>query len=289
MIISHGDTPGTLRPGEWVQIIYFAYVAVISLWFPLASGVRWVPFVVAVGVAACWWLLARQKGPGWALARDWVALAFTLTAYREMDLFTRPMPDHALERAWVVWDRQVLTAWGGRAAIEWLGPLLPTLLELCYLLVYAVMPFSLAVLYSHGRTDRIPRFLVIWILGTLGSYALFPYFPSDTPRRVFADMDMPQVMTAVRRFNLLILGGYGIHSSVFPSAHVSSAFSAALGMKAALPERPYLALGMLIYAALVAVATVYGRYHYVVDAFAGLSMSLLTYAAWRIWPSRHGR
>ena len=87
-------------------------------------------------------------------------------------------------------------------------------------------------------------------------------------------MDLPRVTTALRRLNLTILGGVGIHSSVFPSAHVSSAFSGAWGLFVFLRERRWVGRGMLLYAVSVSVATVYGRYHYAVDALAGFAISL---------------
>ncbi len=71
--------------------------------------------------------------------------------------------------------------------------------------------------------------------------------------------------------NLWLVGDYGIHSSVFPSAHVSSAFSAAWALFGLLPERKRFGWGMLVYAVSVAVATVYGRYHYAADAVAGFA------------------
>jgi membrane-associated phospholipid phosphatase len=108
---------------------------------------------------------------------------------------------------------------------------------------------------------------------------LFPYFPSEPPRIAFTGTDLPQVVTLVRRLNLWILGGYSIHSSVFPSAHVSSAFSAAWGLMATIPERRWIGWLMAVYAILVAIATVYGRYHYAVDAVAGLGISLLAVAS----------
>ena len=39
---------------------------------------------------------------------------------------------------------------------------------------------------------------------------------------------------------------------------------------------------MVAYACSVAVATVYGRYHYAVDAVAGIAMSLLAVAALKL-------
>jgi membrane-associated phospholipid phosphatase len=116
---------------------------------------------------------------------------------------------------------------------------------------------------------------LLYLLGTLSAYALFPFFLSQPPRTLFATQDVPQVMTALRRFNLWIVNGYGIHSSVFPSAHVSSAFSAGWALLLYLPERKRYGRGMLIYAASVAIAAVYGRYHYAVDVVAGLGVSLV--------------
>jgi membrane-associated phospholipid phosphatase len=86
---------------------------------------------------------------------------------------------------------------------------------------------------------------------------------------------MPNVTTALRQLNLWLLNGYSIHSSVFPSAHVSSVFSAAWTLFAFMPERKRYGWGMLIYAVSVAVATVYGRYHYAADVAAGLAISLV--------------
>ena len=42
-----------------------------------------------------------------------------------------------------------------------------------------------------------------------------------------------------------------------------------------LPERPWVGRALLVLAILIAVATVYGRYHYMVDALAGFAVSLV--------------
>jgi membrane-associated phospholipid phosphatase len=151
----------------------------------------------------------------------------------------------------------------------------PMVLELCYALVYAVAPFLVAVFYFQHRRARVNGALFLYLLGTLLAYALFPYFPSDPPRVAFGGSDMPNIIGVFRRLNMWLTGNYGIHSSVFPSAHVSSAFSAAWALFGFLPERKQFGWGMLAYAAIVAVATVYGRYHYAADAVAGMALSLV--------------
>ena len=267
-----------LRSSEWLLIGYFGYVALITPFFSLDRQARWVGPAVFALVAMLLAVTAIAESFGsqqvFSVARDWIPLGLTLIAYREMDWFS-PLPrDYNLELRWVGWDRTLLYGVGLQGAIESLGALLPGYLEFCYLLVYAVGPISVAVLYSLKRRELVNRLLLVYLAGTLLAYALFPYFPSDPPRTVFGGTDLPNVTTPLRSLNLWIVSGYGIHSSVFPSAHVSSAFSAAWALLWLLPGQRKFGWMMLVYAVSVAVATVYGRYHYAVDAVAGLGVSL---------------
>ena len=52
---------------------------------------------------------------------------------------------------------------------------------------------------------------------------------------------------------------------MFPSGHVAVAFSSAFGMLRALPEVRWAGIGLTVYASLVFLATIYGRYHYAGD------------------------
>ena len=168
--------------------------------------------------------------------------------------------------SWAEADAQPSSCW-----VRWC----PSLLEIAYSLVYVLGPFSVAMLYVYRRRERVDRFLFVFTLGVLLCYAQFPFWPSEPPRTVFPGQDFPSYDTVFRRFNWWMLGGYGIHTSVFPSAHVAGAFSAALGMWIALPERRWVARFLFVMAVLIATATVYGRYHYLADAAAGLVMAVL--------------
>ncbi|MGD1092001.1 MAG: phosphatase PAP2 family protein [Bryobacteraceae bacterium] len=254
-----------LRPHEWLFIGYFTYVAVVAGWY----FTPWKAWLLAAIVATILAALSRTR----SVFRDVFPLALMLTAYREMNWFAPNRYDHHLENGWVVWDHWLLNDNHVRAGIESLGALLPTYFELCYLLVYAVGSVALLLLFCNGSWNRVNLFWMVYLAGTLGAYALFPYFPSEPPRTVFATVDLPHIITVVRRFNLWILGGYSIHSSVFPSAHVSSAFSAAWALLVTVPQRKWIGGLMAFYAVSVAVATIYGRYHYAADAVAGLAVS----------------
>jgi membrane-associated phospholipid phosphatase len=272
-----------LRPAEWLAVAYFVYVALLAPLFPAARGRTWQACLLAAAVACIWVVLSRLHSVAANIVRDWIPLLLTLAAYRQMDWFTPAVADHRLDLLFLGWDRWLFDH-GLRAGIESAGRLVPGMLEACYLTVYAVAPVALWALVQHGRREAIGRWWLAYLAGTLGAYALLPWFPSQPPRTAFAGQDLPHVTTWLRQLNLSILGGYGIHSSVFPSAHVSSAFSAAWGLRAVVPERPALGRWMAIYGCAVAMATVYGRYHYAADVVAGFAVSLAGIAALRLWP-----
>ncbi len=267
---------GRLRTPEWLYLAYFLYVALLASILPLTPAIVLRAWLMLAGAAV---LFAILTTPLLSIARDWIEVALVLVAYRQMDWFSVESKARILERTWVGWDRRFLFERGFGAWVEIMGPAGPWILEFSYLLVYGIGAFSVAAIYIAGDRDRASRFLAVYLTGTLLAYALFPYFPSDPPRVVFPDANLPRYMTATRSLNLFLVGGYGIHSSVFPSAHVSSAFSAAWGLLRFLPEYRWVARAMLIYAGIVSVATVYGRYHYAADAVAGLVVSLIALAS----------
>jgi membrane-associated phospholipid phosphatase len=268
-----------VRRSETVLIAYFAYTAVLALALPVQGPIPIVTVVLNLTITASYALLiyahSLRQREFLGVLRDWFPLVLLLLAYREMGWFRPPQHTPTLEQSWIVWDRLALRTWRLHDAIESLGPFLPAILEISYTLVYTIAPFAMAMLYIYGERRRADRFLFVFVLGVLLAYVQFPFWPSEPPRTVFPGEDAPSIQTVFRQFNWYLLGGYGIHTSVFPSAHVSGAFSAAFGMMRVLPERPWVGRFLLVLAILIAVATVYGRYHYMLDAIAGFAMALV--------------
>ncbi|MFN7931917.1 MAG: phosphatase PAP2 family protein [Bryobacteraceae bacterium] len=268
-----------LRSSEWVLLGYYVYCMVCSIVMPVRAGVMPVTLALNTLVIGGLLLLAytenlRHKRT-LSIMRDWYPLPLMLLAYREMGWFAPTHHTNELERGWIVYDRLLLNDWGLRALIEATGPLLPSILEISYSLVYAIAPFCMAWLYHRHRVERMNSFLTTFLLGIFLSYLLFPFFPSEPPRTVFPGEDLPGILTIFRRFNLGLLGNYGIHMSVFPSAHCSGAFAAAFAMRRVLREEPWVWRCLLVLAASIATATVYGRYHYAADAAAGVAVAVI--------------
>jgi len=270
-----------IRWPERAILVFLIYAAALSVVLPVGPSARnrivllnWA-VILAYGALIRFDFIDRKLVTG--VIRDWLPLALIVLAYREIGWLALPHPSHTLESHWIVWDRLILRG-GAKSAIESFGRIIPIALEISYALVYALAPFSVAVLYLYRRRDRVDTFLLIFAVGVLLCYAQFPFWPSEPPRVVFFGQDFPAYDTVFRRFNLWMLGNYGIHTGVFPSAHVAGAFSAAFGMRRALPEHKWVSRFLFVMAVLIAVATVYGRYHYAADAAAGVAVAVVARA-----------
>lgn len=280
-----------MRPSERLFQAYFLYAAVVAWVLPVPLSTR--IGVTAVNAALIgflpWYARLEQERP-WPPRTAWRNLmpcALILLAYKEMGWFAQPHHDFPLERAWVEWDRLVLDAWGVKAAIESV-PGLGAWLEFAYLMVYATLPLAVGLVYLEGGVARMERLLFPLVLACLSTYALFPYFPSEPPRTVFPGELFPSYQGAFRRLNWWIVEGGGIHTSVFPSGHVAAAFASAFGFRRAVPGARKTSAVLCLMAASIFVATVYGRYHYLVDALAGLLLGVVSLGAAR-WIDAHSR
>ena len=267
----------TYRRCEKVALAYFAYMAVVLSFYTVPnyrySVALLIPFLVATAVA----LEARYSVAWSSILRDWAPLGLILLAYREVEWFSGKPALTDLERIWVRWDHAVLYDAGLRATLESAGSFIPSLLEITYLLLYALPVACMGALYWYGQRSRIDRLLTTLFVGTLGAYALLPYFPTRPPRIAFAAEDSMLTVSLWRAINIWLFEHCDISTSVFPSGHVAVAFSSAFGMLRAMPERRWLSSSVFTIAIAVIIATVYCRYHYAVDGLASMGISIFAW------------
>jgi hypothetical protein len=109
---------------------------------------------ILVGYAALIACAVLKPKPVFTLLRDTMSMALIILAYREMGWFAQPHVKHTLEASWVAGDRAVLRG-GAGAVIESLSPVISSILEVSYSLVYALAPFAVFMLYVYRRRDRV--------------------------------------------------------------------------------------------------------------------------------------
>jgi membrane-associated phospholipid phosphatase len=265
-----------LHRAEWLVIAFFLVLAAYTVLFPefrhtLPLAMAWLA-AMALVFGAAGWLAQRHPGAFWNQFRVYLTLAAVLCSYRAMDWFAAGVPVLRWEPQWQAWDRTLFVEFGFGRVIEMAGPLLPAVLEIAYALVYGLPVFCVVALTLRGRSGWLDAFLTVYLLGLYLSYLQFPFWPSRPPWKVFPAELTPVYDSVFRQFNGLVLGGAGIHTSVFPSAHVSGSVAAAIAMWRLCRDSQGLKWGIAVYALLVTLATVYCRYHYAVDAVAGVAV-----------------
>lgn len=279
--VAHRSVP--LLRSERVAMTFFVYLLGLGLFRGLPwTQIVWLVFPPALIFAAV--RLEQTVSRPWTrVTREFINLGFILAAYWSVEWFNFEPKRTDLQLTWLDWDRVILHSWGLHNAIEALGGVIPYFLETVYMLLYAIPPIYLTILFTTGARRRTHRFLFVVLAGTLAVYACLPYFPVIGPRIAYPGVDLPSYTNAPRQLNTWLHDNADISTSVFPSGHVGVAFSTAFGLVFAVPERRRLILSAFIAAALVWVATIYCRYHYTVDGFASIFITFAVWFACKTW------
>ena len=261
-----------LRGGERVSLLFFVYLAGLGIYRQIGAMQIFALLTMALAIfGGAVWESSRSTALT-RVVRDWLSMGLILAGYWSVGWFLAP-PLAQQQEKWLGWDRVVLSDWGLRAAVECMGRVIPSVLELLYLLLYAIPPICICAIYWVGGRQRVHAFLFTLLLGTFSAYALLPLFPVHGPHVVYPLVDLPNLIGFGRPLNAWILDHMDIPTSVFPSGHVAVAFSAAFGMLRAVRKHVGLWVPVFLVAALVYVATLYCRYHYCVDGLASIAVA----------------
>jgi len=284
---------------------YFTYMTVEVFLFPLSIRERTI--VVILNLLVCATILAlertveSQRSRFLAVVRDWLPCILILVAYREAGLLFFPDPSHRLDHVFIRWDEVLLNNSSVASTLAMGYPWLQRYLEFAYFLCYPVVPLGVATLYlarngnhrgtagatasdrrsdsalrERGNSSAIEHYWTAVLIAALTCYVLFPLFPLTPPRELFHDLPGPGGASGLRGLNHWLLNRYAVGASLFPSGHVAAATAAALAVRR---HAPRAGLVFLLVAVSIALATVYGRYHYAADALAGAVVGLTAYRA----------
>jgi hypothetical protein len=270
---------GDLRTAEAVSIVYFVILALVAWVRPAGFGSRLLVSGMAVAVTlGLAGLAASSTAPGapGAVVRDWMPLGLLLLAYwTPRALVTAP---HTGFERWLLrTDARVLGSGPGLAlqrAPSWVNEVL----ELSYLTVYPLVPVSLSILLTAGVTPDVDRFWTTVLLAEFVCYGLLPLFPTRPPRALEA-ADPGRHRSFARTLNAWVLANASNQWNTFPSGHVAGAVACGLAL---VPDVPVAGTAVLSLAMLIAVASVWGRYHYAADAAAGVVVALLAFVVARL-------
>lgn len=257
----------TVWTAERVALAYFVYLGVVCWLRPIGAARRArVSLVALVGTIAVWRIAA---GP--PAIRLWAPLAYILVGYYA-SAYLFVSPSVRLERWLLEWDRRLLGDPSRRFA-GWPRPLVGTL-EIIYMGCFILIGAGFVILAANGYAGTADHYWTLVVGSELGSFAPLAFFQTRPPwalerKPVLADRSVHELAARMTRL-------FTIRVNTFPSGHVAGSLAVALGVMAVMPRTGLL---LFVLAIAVAVATIVGRYHYVVDAIAGAA---LTGALWSL-------
>jgi len=253
----------------------------------LGDGVPGRAWLVAVhlGLSASLLTLSRARAPAGILRmiRDWHPLILFPLLYKEVELLAPVIGDWRLTAAIPAWESALF---GGQPSLYLSERLafvpLSEYLHFCYLSYAIVIPLVAAYWYTSGRRAAFGELLLMLSTVLLGSYLFFILLPVDSPYYLSPRLGPP--FSGHFFFDLVhqMSAHGGARGGAFPSAHVSGAVVVSLVAWRHQRRLSYLLVPITLG---VMVATVYGRFHYVLDTLAGAALAIAVVVAYRFSPA----
>jgi membrane-associated phospholipid phosphatase len=155
-------------------------------------------------------------------------------------------------------------------------PPIVELLEFAYSGVYVLIPTALHLSLRQGVSAD--RFWSVILFTDYVCFGMLPWFQTRPPRALGFDVPWTSRWHGI---NVRILDASSVQVNTFPSGHAAEALACALLVSGG--PAPVVAW-MFFNAAAISAGTVFGRYHYAVDAVAGWIVAFLVYLACSVRP-----
>lgn len=168
------------------------------------------------------------------------------------------------------------TVWIEQFSSYWLTEYL----QFAYTLYLPLIPAFGLWLWWRGRRREFTAFVTAMCVTYYFNYLIFIFFPIEGPHHTLAHLQQVELSGGPLTAFINLIEKHGrVHGGAFPSNHVAGSM-VVLFSAFRFSRRLGWALAPLVLS--IGVATVYGRYHYAIDVFAG------TTVAWIGWEMGDG-
>lgn len=251
---------------EWIVAGYFGALALVAWLFPVPRRQRVLATAASIAVLTIVVLLSGR----WPHVRAWIPHVYLVAGYWIPALLVQRVKDSRFER-WLVWSETALR----RSLPVVKAPLAPVV-ELAYLLCYALIPVAFALVWESGRAVEVERFWTAVLVAGYSCYATLPWLVSEPPR---LSAGHARIHGRIATLNAYVLGRVSHRMNTFPSGHVAVTAAAAASVASISTAA---SVGLLVVVAGIAVGAASGRYHYVIDVLLGLVVAAVAVVGARI-------
>ena len=262
-----------------LSIAYFGLTGIVALMFGglAGAGVASAHAVIAFAITrlASW----RPRRGLTGIVRAAYPALLTPVLYAELAVLNRFFTERYFDATVQRWDALIF---GAQPSIE-LSALLPwvvlsEVLHLGYFFYYAIIPIALLGVYRTRGFDALHRAALAVSAAFFVCYLIFIFFPVAGPRYDFARIGGDIGEGTLYRLVHGILESGSSKGTAFPSSHIAASLAAII---AAGREDPRWFRLLIAPQVALTVGTVYGRFHYGIDAVVGIVVALAICAALR--------
>ena len=238
-----------------------------------ADTSRWLPVLAHLALLGLAGALVWMTHERWRLLRDLVPLASGAFLYVELRWLIPGLGRPHADATVIAWERVLFPT---NPSATW-APSLPSLalseaLHFAYASYYLLVLLPPVLLYLRGRRADYACTMLALVVVYGACFVAYVVFPVDGPRYLVGPAVAPD--GPVRSAVLHVLAAGSSRGTAFPSSHVAASVVSSL---CALAVQPRIGAVAAVLTVGLTLATVYGGFHYAVDAVAGLAVGL---AAW---------
>ena len=257
-------------PYDWVAIGYLALTGVLILIFH-KNVARWYFYLLArvlciIGIVSLTSITASTPSILQFL-RDWYPLSTIALFYFEMGKLTQMVFQRYFDETVIRWEKQIFKGMPSlKLSDQFPSIILSEILHLCYFSYYIIAVFLAAWLYFGGRIGPFQETVFAETLTFNLSLLCYPFLPATGPRYLFEKIQGPLSKGFFFRLTHSIVSRGSSKGTAFPSSHVS------LSVVVLLCALRYDSTAFLILLPMcvgLTLSTIYGRFHYAIDALVG--------------------
>ncbi len=279
----------SLRAGDLVTIIFINFLSIIGIYYH--NDVKLWPLLTFANIFLSLLIIffinfSKDKKGFLKILRDWYWYPFILLVFKEVYILIQSLNLSDQDRVLIFIDKLIF----GTNPTEWMfqfaNPILTEFLQLCYSMFYFIILAAPLYAYLKKRDDEYYFSFFVILLGFYISYIGYILVPAIGPRFTLHDFyaldsELPGLLL-YKPLRIIINLGESIppdtliaatvaQRDCFPSGHTEMTL---LAIFLAFKFNYKIKWILFLVGAGLIVATVYLRYHYVIDVFAGAFCAL---------------
>ncbi|PYP77354.1 MAG: hypothetical protein DMD35_15570 [Gemmatimonadetes bacterium] len=263
------------RIGRGIAIALAIYLIFVAwpVWRYAATSGSMLPLVIHLTMLG--YTLALLLAPVRARrpAMDWLTLTIGPVMYVELRWIIAGLGAPHHDAILVEWERLLFPSDPSATLAPRLSfAPLSELLHLAYASYYLLIYLPPVVLYARRRRDALVSTILALAVVYGVCFVTYVLFPVDGPRYLVGPAAAPD--GPIRSFVLTLLDRGSSRGTAFPSSHVAASVVSAL---CALRYQRGVGIAVTIVTAALTLGTVYGGFHYAVDALVGVILGGLAW------------